>query len=206
MAKAYKISKVLLEAINPNRTELPEGIAFTQKGKSIRVDGELPVLPEYLKDFAFRYALEYRSQADWARVFHVATATIGQWVRRPDVLKYVMTIRFERRLRLLEMTEQAENKALKKLNEILEQKVTSANVNALLQAIFKTLSMVKEGKVPSEPSETNFNVTLNQTIDNRQIHANQEQIQAQLEELEAVERQFQKTANRNMVVVGKGKR
>lgn len=191
--KGYKLGRALEAAIDPARATYTRSanelstVIDTGK-KAIVVDGELPVLPEYLREFAFRYALENRSIADWARLFHVATATISNWLRRPDVLKYVMTLRYERRLQIVEMTTQAEGKALKKLNEILEQDVSPANVQALLTAIFKTLSMVKEGRVPSETNESSFNFTLNTFSDNRQINVAQEQLEAQFQELDAVER------------------
>ena len=188
--KQYKPSRLLIEAAAPPS----KSILFNAQSRPIavnrssRVDGTLPVLPEYLRDFAFRYALEMRSYADWARIYHVAVATIGQWLRRPDVLKYVTTLRYERRLRLLEMTEQAETKALRKLNEILDQDVNAGNMSTMLNAIFKTLQMNRERKVPSDPAEANFNFTLNQYADNRQVNVDQRQLQVQMEELEAVER------------------
>lgn len=191
--KTYQLSKTLREAVDPKRAlytkSANELSTVINTGKQeVVVDGEMPVLPEYLRDFAFRYALENRSIADWGRAFHVATATISNWLRRADVLKYIMTIRYEKRLRMLEMTDQAENKALRKLNEILDQDVTTANIQPLLTAIFKTLSMVKEGRVPSDPSETSFNLTLNNYSDNRQITVEQQkQLQEQIEELDAVE-------------------
>lgn len=189
----YKLSKTLREAIDPANAVYSattrETTATVSRQRAVRVDGTLPMLPEYLRDFAFRYALEIRSHSDWARIYHVSSASIGQWVRRPDVLKYVMTIRYERRLRLIEMVDQVESKAWRKLNEVLDQKINPANIGTMLNAIFKTLSMTKEGKVPSETPETNnFNILLNQYGDSNHTDNSQLALQNRLEELEAIER------------------
>lgn len=185
----YRPSALLLEAASPGKAvALGHHAKAVRLTETTRIDGKLPALPEYLRDFAFRYALENRAQVDWAKAFHVSPATIAQWIRRPDVLKYVITLRYERRLRHLEMSEQAETKALRKLNEILDQKVVPGNMSTLLTAIFKTLQLTREGSVAPDGGDTNLNVTLNQFADNRQIHVSEEALEERLQELEAVER------------------
>ena len=152
--KGYRLGKALEAALNPARatyTHSASGhsVAIDTGKQEIVVDGELPILPEYLREFAFRYALENRSVTDWARMFHVAPPTVSNWLSRPNVLKYIMTLRYERRLQIVEMTTQAEGKALKKLNEILSsgqmlsllgKKVQIASDKQSIEGVVKAIS------------------------------------------------------------------
>ncbi len=57
----------------------------------IKKTDELPFIPELLRDFAFKYAMdEYKSQKLWAGEYGVSVITIGRWLKHAGMQDYIL--------------------------------------------------------------------------------------------------------------------
>ena len=82
---------------------------------------ELPVLQHtHMQEFAFRYAMEPRSIAEWAKIFGISRHTVAAWLKRQDISTYVNLIRRHRFLRFSEKRMQIEELAFDQLKALLE--------------------------------------------------------------------------------------
>lgn len=99
------------------------------------IPGNLPPLPEEKMDFAFRYATEYHSMVEWAKIFGKGESTIGIWLRDPVVRYHIAMVRYERRAYNAARLLRIERATLDKLHEILTTKLTNENMAVILQAI-----------------------------------------------------------------------
>jgi hypothetical protein len=124
-------------AKRPNRRGLkrfPEVVEIPEK---------LPDLPENLREFAFRYATEYRTNADWAHIFHTSTFTIYSWISRSDVAGFIAKIKQERRLLMAERLSDLEKKAYTKLNKILDFPLTQDSLEPIRKTIIDILTLTQ---------------------------------------------------------------
>lgn len=186
---------VLQEALDPSNSYLAKVPSKRDVvGSQIVVDGDIPRLPEYLREFALRFVTEpNRTNHDWANIFRVAPTTINSWLNRKDVLKYIMTVRYERRKLNMERMLSIENQALVSLQEILSAPLTNDNMKEKLDAAVKTLSLFKEGRIVAEEGDSKnrgANVTINNYNETHQnvLNMSDEELQERIEEYELVER------------------
>jgi len=108
-------------------------------------DPQLPLLPEKYKNFAFRWATEFRSNKQWADIFHVASSTIEAWKRNPKILRYYIIIRKKHNLLVMERMKLLEERCFQKLYEMLDLPVTDKNFDAMGKMIMKILGMDIDG-------------------------------------------------------------
>lgn len=108
-------------------------------------DPELPLLPEKHRMFAFRWATEYRTNAEWARIFHVSDTRIAEWKRNPKILKYYLIIRQKQNMVLMERMKLLETKAFQKLYEILDMEVNAKNADVIRKTIMNVLGVNVDG-------------------------------------------------------------
>jgi len=108
-------------------------------------DSELPLLPEKYRNFAFRWATEFRTTRQWSEIFHVAPETINWWKRNPKIIRYYFIIRRKHNLLMMERMKTLENKAFQKLYEILDLPVNDKNVEALGKMIMRILGVDVDG-------------------------------------------------------------
>jgi hypothetical protein len=137
--------KVLKAATKPGSlVKRPNRRGLKRFPSVITIPDELPDLPENLREFAFRYATEYRTNLDWAHIFHQSTFTIYTWVSREDVAGYIMKIKQERRALMAERLNELEKKAFQKLGKILEYPITEDSIEPIRKTILDIL-MLKQG-------------------------------------------------------------
>lgn len=108
-------------------------------------DPELPLLPEKHRMFAFRWATEFRTNADWGRIFHVSDTRIAEWKKNPKILKYYLIIRRKQNLVLMERMKLLETKAFQKLYELLDMDITDKNADVIRKTIMNVLGVDVEG-------------------------------------------------------------
>ena len=108
-------------------------------------DPELPLLDERHRMFAFRWATEYRTTVEWARIFHVSDTTIDLWKRNPKILAYYMILRRKQNAVLMERMHLLETKAFEKLYEILDLEITDKNLDGVRKTIMNILGVDVEG-------------------------------------------------------------
>ena len=108
---------------------------------------ELPELSERHRDFAFRWATESRSNADWGQIFHVSAYTIGQWKRYPKVKAYHDIIEAKRLTRMAERMRLMEDKAINKLSDLLDVEFSGDTIESIRKGILDALN-ISQGVVP----------------------------------------------------------
>ena len=153
----------------------------------VEVPDKLPDLPENLREFAFRYATEYRTNADWAHIFHTSTFTIYTWISRSDVAGFILKVKQERRLLMAERLSDLAKKAYDKLNKILNFPLTEDSIEPIRKTIIDILTLTQPGrKVGNSPL-----IAINQSQTQEQSQTEQnltiEQIKSRLAEFETLE-------------------
>lgn len=116
--------------------------------KFVRVDqlpnlNDLPFIPERQRDFAFRYAVEYKRIATWAKEYNVSPKTIEMWLRKPGVRQYIQLTKLEKRFYTMARRISLENLVYKRLAEWMTIRITGENAGAvarITEFAFKILS------------------------------------------------------------------
>jgi hypothetical protein len=154
----------------------------------VKIPDELPNLPENLREFAFRYATEYRTNADWAHLFHQSTFTIYSWISRSDVAGFIAKIKYERRMLMAERLNDLEKKAYTKLSKILDFPLTEDSLEPLRKTIIDILTLTQG---PGRKRDAPF-ISINQSQEQGQVQAEitgltTEQLKQKITELESLE-------------------
>jgi hypothetical protein len=108
-------------------------------------DPELPLLPEKHRMFAFRWATEFRTNVEWAKIFHVGSTRVSEWKKNPKILKYYLIIRRKQNAILMERMRLLEAKAFQKLYELLDLEVNDKNADVIRKTIMNVLGVDVEG-------------------------------------------------------------
>ena len=106
--------------------------------KFIKVDDlpsldDLPFIPERMRDFAYRYATEYKPQKFWAKEYGVRVEAIQKWLRHEGVRSYIAISRFEQRMFNLAQHVTMQRNVYKTINAILTTKITSDTIAPIAQ-------------------------------------------------------------------------
>lgn len=117
---------------------------------------ELPELSERHRDFAFRWATESRTNADWGQIFHVSAYTIGQWKRYPKVRTYHDIIEAKRATRMAEQRRLIEDKAIKRLSDLLDVEFAGDTIESIRKGILDALN-ISQGVVPQSSAPGTVN-------------------------------------------------
>lgn len=149
---------------------------------------ELPELPERHRDFAFRWATECRTDRAWAQVFHVSMSTICNWKRIPKIRTYRTLVRKKWETALFERMKLLEDKAYRKLDEILSTPVTDSNMESIRKTICDVLN-IKKGDLPRSTEGNKTTLILNQqnNIEQDQTVISLSNIKERTAELELLE-------------------
>jgi hypothetical protein len=128
-----------------------------QMSETITIPDELPQLPERMREFAFRYATEFRRTADWAQIFHVSPFTVRNWLLKPKVMQYILKLKQERQSLMIERVTDLEATAYRKLREILDIPFVSVEAAELVRQtasdVLQHLSKLRDkGGAPAVPS------------------------------------------------------
>lgn len=110
---------------------------------------ELPLVPERIRDFAVRTVLEgYKPDREWSKLFGVTEATIGRWRRDDRVAKLRAYMLNERRGYLLAQTIGLEKKWWKRIDDLLDMKITGDTAPVLLNTL-KYVRSLLNGEAPA---------------------------------------------------------
>jgi len=160
---------------------------------------DLPFIPERQRDFAFHYAIEYRRMSQWAKMYNVKVSTISAWLRNPGVQAYIGLIRYQRRVYNFAMSVSLERSAYKALNGVLNKKITSDTIGAVLSAAKFVYNFLNKGSDNTDDSEIKNKVEVNiggapqrtepivryigsKTVDSSKLH----ELKDEIDELEIV--------------------
>lgn len=164
----------------------------------VEIPKELPNLPEYLREFAFRYATENRTNADWAHIFHISTLTVYKWISMPDVAGFIVKIKVERRALMAERLNTLEKKAFAKYDKILDLPVIPDGpiIEALRKTLYDIITL-RQGGVSRKAGEGSLIGSISVTQNQAQAQSTEtdidvnnlttEQIQKKLDELKTLE-------------------
>ena len=121
---------------------------------------DLPFVPERMRDFAFRYATEYKPNKFWAKEYGVATLTISKWLRHAGVRGYIAISRFEQRMFNLAQHVVMQRNVYRTINEILRTRITADTIEAIgkMARFVYTVLAHPEDMPEREKSTLNLNI------------------------------------------------
>jgi len=105
---------------------------------------DLPALSERMREFAFRYATEYKTIMKWAQEFGVAFQTVHKWLSNPKVRQHIAYIRYERRMYNMAVWIQLEREALRALHKILDTTIDGYTIDAIKSTAKFILEWMKD--------------------------------------------------------------
>lgn len=92
---------------------------------------DLPFIPERMRDFAFRYATEYKPWKFWAKEYGVSIKTIEKWLRHEGVRGYIAISRYEQRMFHLAQHIAMQRQVYRTINDILRTKITADTIDPI---------------------------------------------------------------------------
>jgi hypothetical protein len=127
---------------------------------------DLPFIPERQRDFAFRYATEYKTTRIWAKEYSVSAATITRWLQQPGVRAYIAVARYEQRMFNLGQHITLQRNTYTTINNILKFKITADTIDAIgkmARFVFNTVNDPKSADLGLK-KQLNVNIGFNQQI------------------------------------------
>lgn len=109
-----------------------------------------PDLNERQKDFAFRYAIEQRTQKQWSNYYNVSRPTIINWLQNPRIRSLIQEIQYDSRKYVLGMQSMLIKESLDQYLRIFRKQETDDNIESKRKAADKVLEffMFQERKAP----------------------------------------------------------
>lgn len=93
---------------------------------------DLPFIPERMRDFAFRYATEYKPHRFWAKEYGISVRTVEAWLRHEGVRAYIAICRFEQRMFNMAQHVVMQRNVYRTINSILTTKITSDTIGPIV--------------------------------------------------------------------------
>ncbi len=124
---------------------------------------KLPKLPEYKRDFAFRYATEHKKQTEWASLYSVHINIIAKWLKDPGIQTWIAVVKMERRTWMYGQRLNLERKMFTMMNSLLDMRVTADNAKEALDAVKFTHTLLDNRVNPprTPPSAVATQVNIN---------------------------------------------
>jgi len=121
---------------------------------------DIPFIPERMRDFAFRYATEYKPYKFWMKEYGVRESTIGNWLRHEGVRAYIAICRYEQRMFNLAQHVIMQRNVYRTINKILNTKITPDTIGAITSmAKFIYQILTTPGEASGQGKETlNLNI------------------------------------------------
>jgi hypothetical protein len=120
---------------------------------------DLPFIKERERDFAFRYATEYRTHKQWAEVYNVSLPTIQRWLNDPAIRTYIALCRYEQRMYNVAQMSIVQRNMFDAMNRILKVNLTNdniASVGTMVRFVFDILNSTggrPRGNAPGEMAD-----------------------------------------------------
>lgn len=96
---------------------------------------DLPFIPERMRDFAFRYATEYKPVKVWAKTYNVSVVTIDKWLRHEGVRSYIAITRYEQRMFNMAQRVALQRRVYSKMNEIFDTRITADTIGPIVSLV-----------------------------------------------------------------------
>lgn len=170
-----------LEAVNVIRIidgESITALAPMETGQSQFIDvsdlpdiNDLPYITERKRDFAFRYATEYKTNVMWADEYSVHIRTIHNWLRQPNVRAYISLARYEQRMSNIAQRVSIQRRVNGTIDRILKFKLTADTVDAvgkMARFMYQAVNEPENAK-HGDLNQFNLNIGINNqpAIDNQ---------------------------------------
>lgn len=121
---------------------------------------DLPFIPERMRDFAYRYATEYKPHKFWAKEYGVVVTTIETWLRHEGVRAYIAISRFEQRMFNLAQHVIMQRNVYKTINAILTTKITADTIGAITQMAKFVYQILVNPQEAAKPTKGMLNVNI----------------------------------------------
>lgn len=121
---------------------------------------DIPFIPERMRDFAFRYATEYKPYKVWAKEYGVEVRTLYRWLQHEGVRAYIAITRFEQRMFNLAQHVILQRNVNKTINAILSTKITADTIGAIGQMARFMHDVLANPSAASDPKKGIFNVNI----------------------------------------------
>lgn len=124
---------------------------------------KLPFISERKRDFAFRFATEYRTQKIWAKEYNVNIRTVKNWLKDPAVRSYIALARYEQRTYNMAQRVVLNRRVYQTMNEILSHKLTADTIGPIVSMVKFVHNMLDNptGNNPHPQGQFNVNVGIN---------------------------------------------
>lgn len=119
---------------------------------------DLPFIPEQMRDFAYRYATEYKKMTVWAKEYGCSTSTIRRWLKNTAVQSYIALTKMEKRFYTMARRSALENMVWQRLREFLSIKITGDNSASVARILEFTYKMLYAPQELTRKETGNFNV------------------------------------------------
>jgi hypothetical protein len=120
----------------------------------------LPFIPERMRDFAFRYATEYKPHKLWAKEYGVSLVTIEKWLRHEGVRAYIAVCRYEQRMFNLAHHTIMQRNVYATINKVLTTRLTADTIGPIVSMakfVYQILHNQGEGN-PWDKAAFNVNI------------------------------------------------
>ena len=121
---------------------------------------DLPFIPERKRDFAFRYATEFRPVQEWSEIYRVHAQTIRKWLTDSRIQLYIALVRLERRFHNMARWSRIEHLVYSRLESFLTEPITGSNADAMARVLELSLKLIRDPE-SLRPGDTRF---LNQNV------------------------------------------
>lgn len=168
----------------------------------------LPFVPERLRDFAFRYATEYKPYKQWGAEYGVHPETIEKWLRHEGVKAYVALSRYEQRMYNMAQHVTMQRNVNRVINKLLsETKINGETIGPIVSLAKFVYNALNNPPEASDRAKGVFNLNIgfgqpqadpvrNPYAPERNVTPKDlEQLQSDIEELEILETVLEKSNN-----------
>jgi hypothetical protein len=121
---------------------------------------DLPFIPERMRDFAFRYATEYKPTKVWAKEYGVHPHTVEKWLTKKGVRAYIAASRYEQRIFNLAQRVSLNRQVYATINKILQVKLTADTIDPIGKMVrFLFAYLNNPSQIPPELNQ-HFNINV----------------------------------------------
>jgi hypothetical protein len=126
---------------------------------------DLPFIPERMRDFAFRYATEYKPIKYWAREYGITPARVSAWLQHDGVRAYIAICRFEQRMFNLAQRVTMQRNVYRTINAILTTKITADTIGSIVSMAKFVYQIVHNPQEAPDRSKGTLNVNIGYSSD-----------------------------------------
>lgn len=187
--------------IHSGQTSPEKETGYLQKiTQAVGVPRDLPLLDEVRREFAFRYATEYRKKKEWCEIFKISPYTLRNWLQRADVAQYIAKVRRDRNSLMSERLLNLEKKSYAKLDSLLDLDIKDPDNAQIVQHTIRDVLSIMGADINGKGSASKTPAVQIQMQQNQQMINNSDpselaneikELNKQLDELSILDGAFE---------------